>query len=139
MRVGTVVVVCQGCGAPLTGSLMELSALPVLEQHEDGIGFEPTIPRGRLAVDPEPVARCEDGTPTSALGCLVVNPQDVLALEEHPDSLRNSGCCGHDGLEGPNRLCPRCGSEVATLRDDCWTPVDLRFEPQAVALTRLNT
>jgi hypothetical protein len=96
------------------------------------------VPVGTWAVDPEPVGRIR-GAATGSLGCLVTNPADGMDLEPHPDDLRNAGCCAHDGCDGPNRLCPSCHAEVATLRDDCWTPVELRFEPSAVDARHVPT
>ncbi len=127
-------VACRSCGEALTGQLDHLSELPEPEQLEDGIGYAPTVSPGNLAGDPGPVGWSPDGRPTSTVGCLVANPADGRNLVVHPEPRRNSGCCGHDGLDGPNKLCARCQTEVATLRDDCWSLVELRFEPAAISL-----
>lgn len=127
--VGLVVISCQSCGQNLTRPVEQMAEVP--EPHGRGIGYAPTLPVGTWAVDPRPVGWIKDAA-TSSLGCLVVNPADSLDLEPHPEPRRNSGCCAHDGCDGPNRLCPSCHAEVATLRDDCWTPVELRFEPSTV-------
>ena len=130
-----VVVACRACGEALSRVVEELAEMPAAERLDDGIGYAPTVPLGNLAIDPGPVGVRQDGRPTSTLGCVVINPEDALALVTHPDPRRNSGCCGHDGLDGPNQLCPNCHAEVATLRDDCWSLVEVRFEPSAVLLT----
>jgi hypothetical protein len=123
------VISCHACGQSLTRPVEQMAELPEPYGHGNADGR--TLPVGTWAVDPEPVGWIRDAA-TSSLGCLVINPGDALDLEPHPDDLRNGGCCGHDGCDGHNRLCPSCHAEVATLRDDCWTPVELRFEPSAV-------
>lgn len=46
-------------------------------------------------------------------GAISINPSDVL-----PGRLRSAGrdhgCCGSDGMDGPNRACANCGIIVAT-------------------------
>lgn len=50
-----------------------------------------------------------------------VNLDDVLSTVLHTKNCtRLSGCCGLDGVDGPNRVCG-CGAEVGTERSDCWT------------------
>ncbi len=112
--------------------------MPDPPQLDDGLGYEPTLPVGTWAVDPGPVAWRQDG-PISQPGLSRDQPRRRLELEPHPEPSRNSGCCGHDGLDGPNRLCPSCHAEVATLRDDCWSLVELRFEPSAVDAIPVST
>lgn len=122
---------CVACGVRLTPALTVLEELPDLVSLSDGVGHAPTVPIGFMAVDPDAVPDFLGGgaDERGSSGCLVVNPADAGTLVRHPDVRRNSGCCGHDGLDGPNRLCPSCGTEVATLRDDCWSRVEVRFEP----------
>ena len=67
-------------------------------------------------------------------GSLLVNIQDGLNLVPHPDPGRWNGCCGADGQDGVNMLCP-CGSEVATKMADCWMYHALVFEPDLVAVS----
>jgi hypothetical protein len=138
-RIGSVapiVISCRHCGQNLTRRVEQVPELP--EPRPYGTGYAPTVPVGTWAVDPGPVGWIRDAA-ISSLGCLVINPADGLDLELHPEAERNSGCCGHDGLDGPNRLCPSCHAEVATLRDDCWSFVDLRFEPSAVDAIPVST
>lgn len=128
---------CRDCGTRLTPALTQLDAMPSPVQLDDGVGYRPTVPVGFVAVDPDPVSSYQDGgaaTP-GTVGCYVVNPDDARLLVRHPDPRRSSGCCGHDGLDGPNRVCPSCGAEVATLRDDCWSRVETRFEPQRISVS----
>lgn len=139
----SVVIACKACGERLTASVAQIDPIPAprhIDDDPDASGYQPTLPVGRWAIDPEPVSRLgeRDGPPASTLGCLVINPFDALPLLPHPDRRRSSGCCGHDGLDGPNLLCPKCKAAVATLRDDCWTMVETRFEPEFVTLIPAN-
>lgn len=67
----------------------------------------------------------------SPAGALAINPADLL-----PEVLEScgfdSGCCGSDGMDGPNRAC-LCGNLVATEWSDCWTVHEVRFIPDAVS------
>jgi len=128
---------CRDCGGTLTPALTPLDEMPAPIQLEDGVGYEPTVPTGYMAVDPDPVSNYQHGgaAERGTSGCIVVNPADARLLVGHPDLRRSNGCCGHDGLDGPNRTCPSCGAEVATLRDDCWSRVEVRFEPHRVHLS----
>jgi hypothetical protein len=64
---------------------------------------------------------------------IVVHPDDrgEGALVDVPDS---NGCCGLDGLDGPNQTCAGCGAIVGTARTDCWTEKEMRFWPDRVSL-----
>lgn len=123
---------CRRCGRPLTLPVERLGALPTRHEVPQTGAYLPTMGRGTWAVDPASPWTRDDGTPTSTVGCLVAHPDDGLPLEVHPDGRRSGGCCGHDGHGGPNRRCPGCHADVATLTDDCYTYVELRFEPDAV-------
>jgi hypothetical protein len=72
------------------------------------------------------------------IGTHLYSPEGAIAV--HPDSVRrdaivpagiDSGCCGSDGCDGPNRACG-CGNVVATEWSDCWTWAEVRFLPDAV-------
>jgi hypothetical protein len=125
------VLVCAGCGTPLTRPVRELPTLPA-RQPLDGPAFAPTVPVGRWAIDPDTVSQTADGERIGTPGCLVVHPDDLLELPPHPEPRRSSGCCGRDGMDGPNLVCPGCGAAVATVHDDCWTYHEARLEPQLV-------
>lgn len=133
-HVESVTIVCGSCGNPLTNALSQLDVIPEPRraQPEDE-RFLPTIPGGSWARDPDPIG-WRGQLPTSTLGRLVINPVDAIGVISSDDPMRNSGCCGHDGLDGPNLLCGGCRKEVATLRDDCWSLLELRFEPSAVQI-----
>ena len=139
----SVVIACKACGERLSAPVMRIDPIPAprpIDDNPDNCGYQPTLPAGRWAIDPHPVSwrGDRDGPPTSTLGCFVINPVDALPLLPHPDGRRSSGCCGHDGLDGPNLLCPNCMASIATLRDDCWTMVETRFEPDLVTLVPVN-
>jgi hypothetical protein len=68
----------------------------------------------------------------SPAGAIAANPDDVIEEAVNPCGRRN-GCCGPDGMDGPNLSC-LCGQEIATEWGDCWTQAEVRFLPQAVEL-----
>ena len=115
---------CNACGAQLTEPLALRS------------GKDPSVPapsmeaeltlsgRGEVYKSYEPIERSYSDTPA----LLEFTPQYWVHPEDLTDRVqltkrkrRLGGCCGLAGLEGPNQLC-RCGAEVGTLRNDCWTP-----------------
>jgi len=57
----------------------------------------------------------------SADGQFVVNLADLVGTKHHSDRGRQNGCCGLDGLDGPNLTCAN-GHEVGTEKSDCWMP-----------------
>ena len=129
------VLACRACSFILTEPVERVRTVPERPgAQDDGGRRPPTMPRGTWAVDPEPRAVLSIGESGGSTDCLVLDPADGVELEPHPDPTRSSGCCGHDGCDGPNRRCPRCHADVATLSDDCWTVVELRFEPAAVTV-----
>lgn len=72
----------------------------------------------------------EDGTYFQGrTGSYIVHPEDVVHTQLTTDSKRCSGCCGLDGLDGPNLQCEACGIYVATKKTDCWMPHCVVFEP----------
>ena len=50
---------------------------------------------------------------------VLVNLNDLVGTEHHPDTRRLNGCCGLDGCDGPNLICSK-GHDIATERSDCW-------------------
>ena len=73
------------------------------------------------------------------VGGYVVNVDDVVNTRLTEDSKRLNGCCGLDGLDGPNLLCERCGAEVAVKKTDCWMPHCIIFEPDATKMVPTET
>jgi len=56
---------------------------------------------------------------TDSDGCPLVNLDDLCGTSHHPDVSRHNGCCGRDGLDGPNLVCAM-GHEIGTEKSDCW-------------------
>jgi hypothetical protein len=102
---------CRSCRTPLSVPLteLELDAAPV--QLADGLD---AIPRGCMW-------RAHSGF--AAFGQLGVG--DLLCcrrdLPGAQDGNGRIGCCGPNGLDGPNLRCV-CGSDIATQFGDCWQP-----------------
>nr|WP_206327165.1 hypothetical protein [Streptomyces sp. S3(2020)] len=141
--------------------LPELPPRPEYDGRKGPDGFRrppSTVPRGAFAVDPEPSGApyvphpdpewCDSANPgnscmgdpdgqgflTSAgpRGTLVTHPEDSRDhLADNP-ARQEIGCCGPPGREGPNSLCPGCGSVVATLYADCTGAYETDFLPDAV-------
>src|SRR6185437_11675654 len=100
---------CPLCGFAVTHPLrMLVSCLPA-----DLEAGKPAVPAGHFAI-------CDDARWTKREGRILVNAESLIHTEFHPDSGRHNGCCGRDGLDGPNRVCAN-GHEIATEVSDCWT------------------
>ncbi|HPF38823.1 MAG TPA: hypothetical protein P5081_18535 [Phycisphaerae bacterium] len=52
---------------------------------------------------------------------MVIHLEDLCNTSHHPEGRRNNGCCGLDGCDGPNLVCP-ADHEIGTEKSDCWTP-----------------
>ncbi len=113
------IVVCRACGARLSVPLGELPP-------EVPLGRE----NGRDLVPAGAFTRRRHG---SVSGQVLIRAGDARNVRPHPDSGRRAGCCGLDGLDGPNVVCA-CGAEVGTEWSDCWMPHALALEPGATAL-----
>ena len=113
---GTIVLVCDGCEARLTGRLRPTS-LP--------------LPRadGASAVEVGHYSWSEEDFGAHA-GKLIVDIKDTILCAGRPE--RRSGCCGCCGLDGPNLACV-CGRAVATEVSDCWTPYFVAFEAEVTS------
>jgi len=75
----------------------------------------------------------EDGTYFHGrVGNYIAHGDDVLRVKLTIDTTRLNGCCGLDGLDGPNLQCDTCGVYVATKITDCWTSHCVVFESTAV-------
>ncbi len=101
---------CRVCGAVLTRNIRELANS---ERPREG-DRKPFVRAGRFYV-------MRAGDAYGPVDDIAVNLRDVLDLKRHPETRRNSGCCGRDGLDGKNLLCAE-GHEVATEKSDCWMP-----------------
>ncbi|MCF1597523.1 hypothetical protein [Streptomyces muensis] len=154
-----VLLLCTSCGHRLTEPLRRLPELPerpayVGRKNPDGTRHAPsTVPRGTYAVDPEPSGapyvpqpdydvwlrtegshayNGEQLVPAGPRDTLVVHPQDTLGRLSRRPGLRDHGCCGLPGMEGPNQLCGGCGGAVATELSECYGPYETHFLPDAV-------
>ena len=97
---------CAKCGIPLTDPLRELTDAEQLCDDD----AEPAVPQGYFFI--------EDGY-------VLINVRDRLNVRRVKDEDRLGGCCGMDGMDGPNTECIN-GHEVATEVTDCWLPHSLR-------------
>jgi hypothetical protein len=73
---------------------------------------EPAVPAGYFG-------RCDSDYWVGSDGCAVVSLADLREARHHPSPGRHNGCCGRDGGDGPNLICP-AGHEIGTERSDCW-------------------
>ena len=101
---------CNACGVQLTEQLVELTDEKMLSQ-EDKSAF---VPKGKYFVSSGEYVPEQKGD-------FLVNLSDLVGTQLTKDPRRLNGCCGLDGLDGLNLLCPN-GHEVGTERSDCWLP-----------------
>ena len=135
----TVEILCAACGRQLTDQCLWGHDADYDRTCADRM---PAVPKGlliRLNVEDAVDAFHADGTVErkiySEAGAVAANPEDIIVGSLDRAGVDN-GCCGSDGLDGPNRACV-CGSMVATQRSDCWTQAEVRFLPQAVRLLEM--
>lgn len=105
-----VIFACPVCQAAITRPLLALGA-GLDTCQEDG---KPAVPEGVFAI-------VEDEYSAEMRGCALVNLADLVATHHYAGPGRLNGCCGLDGLDGPNLLCQN-GHEVGTEKSDCWMP-----------------
>ncbi|GAB2942384.1 hypothetical protein GCM10027280_33680 [Micromonospora polyrhachis] len=142
---------CLRCKTPQTKDLDEVqfAELPEPVAPSDLQPGEPCpawLPAGKFAVDPDPfgpphVPSATDERLLVSAGprnTVLINPADLLVRRLHPNAGRRNGCCGLDGLDGPNLVCS-CGAELATQSSDCWTAQVVRLQPLAIVRTTLRT
>ena len=89
------------------------------------------ITRPLLPLRPDQPICFEDGTAAIPEGFFGVK------TPEHPDSHRLAGCCGLDGMDGPNLVCPN-GHEIGTEKSDCWMPHAAVLLDSVVQVNRWN-
>jgi hypothetical protein len=126
---------CNACGAQLTEPLTIVSDKdPSIEAPRFEAGLT-LAARGTAYASSEPIVRSRGDTPAN----LQFSPQHWIDPDDLTDRVsetrkrgRLNGCCGFDGLDGPNQVC-RCGAEVGTLQSDCWTPLVFIPEPEATS------
>jgi hypothetical protein len=115
---------CGACVARLTSALTLVSSKApgvVAPEQEPG---KPLVARGIAYKSWEPIERSFGNMPSllEFVPQYWLNPDDLTeAVRETRNGDRLGGCCGLAGCNGLNQAC-RCGTEVGTLRTDCWTP-----------------
>jgi hypothetical protein len=133
---------CSRCGTAVTLDLAETGYQPARkppprELHEDAPQL---IPLRRFAIDPEPFPVLVPVPGIDRLvmdegprGTILVNVDDLTAVEPHPNREdMGFGCCGWDP-HGPNLICAACGQGVAAEANDCGMPWHwVRLFPGAV-------
>jgi hypothetical protein len=118
---------CSACGRRLTRDC-RVGAL-----EEFTVDAQDRAPSVQVGV----MVRLEDmpDRPGVALaGCISTNPEDVIRSSVKHIGMQ-AGCCGLDGMDGPNVSCV-CGAVVGTEWSDCWTQAELRFLPAAVSMSK---
>jgi hypothetical protein len=111
---------CKECGLPISVPLEELKDEGLL-CLEDG---KPLLPRGKFFHWPK------DAGHVSA-DHYEFNVDDLTNVKDHTEPGRWNGCCGPDGLDGPNQLCLN-GHEVGAKCADCWMPHSFSIPPELV-------
>src|SRR5690242_11715708 len=105
-------IMCGTCGLPIAGPLAHLTDLTLVNSADEA----PLIPSGTYVVAGELKGVYEaTWVPKDAV---LMNRADVQDLQEVGN---REGCCGPDGMGGPNLAC-RLGHPVAVEMADCWTP-----------------
>lgn len=106
MSEGHILFICPVCHVAITRSLLPLRP----DQSiclEDG---KPAVPEGFFGVNKQVYWNVSGG--------VLVNLGDLVGTR-HSGGI--NGCCGLDGLDGPNLICAN-GHEVGTEKSDCWMP-----------------
>lgn len=114
---------CRTCGAVLTTELARLDDVSLLS----AIDGEPRISGGFFHVAPDSDFAAERD------GGIIVNLEDLTGAQHAKDGRPYNGCCGVDGCDGLNLVCPS-GHDVATEMSDCWMPHCAVFQPGLVDL-----
>ncbi len=124
-------VYCKICGVPLTGELKEypgkVNARPGDEKCFINKG-QYQVCDGSWGYTLFSSGLCEEEK-----GCIVIHVEDLINAMDLTNTARLSGCCGMDGLVGPNKLCIN-GHEIATEHSDCWQPWAVVFKKEAVLI-----
>ena len=125
---------CKSCGAELTGELEIKSLKDPAVAKPDLADREPVCAVGNGYKSFEPLM---DSGDNAAIWPLQFAPQFWLNLDDVSTTTKQIGgvrrligCCGVSGLDGPNRGCVKCGTEVGTEQSDCFTPLIFVPEPE---------
>lgn len=113
-------VYCRKCNLQLSNPLTELIDLSLINEGDQ----KDYIPVG--------YALYSNGNFfTGSKGKLIINLNDLLNTNNHPDHKRLNGCCGMDGMDGLNKVCLN-GHEIGTSMEDCWMPHCIILEPNQI-------
>jgi hypothetical protein len=114
--------ICRQCSARLSS---DLEQVPLSVRNEQmGADF---LPRGKVML--------EDGSYfLGRAGIFIAHVEDAANVRLTDDPRRLNGCCGLDGVDGPNLQCQSCGSYIATKMTDCWQPHCVIFDPIATEM-----
>ncbi|MFA6117834.1 MAG: hypothetical protein WC729_27850 [Sphingomonas sp.] len=127
--------ICNACGAELTGALRILSGKDPSVTSPEHVDRAPLTEPGVAFKSYEPIMRSfgDAPAPLEFTPQYWLNPDDLTdAVGNTPDNQHLSGCCGMGGFNGPNQIC-RCGAEIGTLQTDCVTPRVFIPEPGKTA------
>lgn len=116
---------CNACGHQITEGLRLIetpSDAARLCRFDEAGDMAPVPPGYALLIDERMSRDLSDRIAgVTALPAHWLNLSDLRAdIGYAPQPGRCNGCCGLDGMDGPNRIC-RCGAEIGTERSDCWT------------------
>lgn len=103
-----VVFVCAVCATDISRPVGPLPGVPPIPENEVGEyeRMDDWVPEGRYFIEPGGMAPAGD-----VRNAAVLNDADVLNTERDPDAWH--GCCGADGLDGPNLRCSNGASRGA--------------------------
>ena len=113
-------IACRSCSTRLSNDLQPIG----FGERNETIGEEFLQRSGLMQEDGTFFHRC--------CGNYIAHPDDILRVKLTDDTRRLNGCCGLDGLDGPNLRCENCAAYVAVKITDCWTPHCVIFEPEAI-------
>jgi hypothetical protein len=121
-------VYCAGCGEALTRPLRRAVTAASVMTRRSSFFIDPDA-----LVTIEGVERVE--RELDPAGAIVVHPDDRISHSLATVDGQSYGCCGLDGLDGPNQACSNCGRIIGTARTDCWMDAhEMRFWPTEVNL-----
>ncbi|WP_332897941.1 hypothetical protein [Haladaptatus sp. CMSO5] len=124
--------VCASCGSRLTTAVETLTDTARLFDR-DTASFDETAGTAYLPEGVYFVATETTNPREYDVGNFIVNIQSAPGTVMSNNHSRTAGCCGLDGLDGPNVVCEN-GHEVGTQRSDCWTLHYVAFHPELVEM-----
>jgi hypothetical protein len=130
---------CSNCGIQLTRPLILRSGKDPSVRAPKYEGGRDLVDQGEVFKSYEPIQRSygEQPAPLEFTPQFWVNRADLTeAVRLTKKRGRLNGCCGLDGVDGPNQLCS-CGAEIGTLKTDCWTAHVFIPEPTGTRWERL--